>query len=452
VKKLAPIWFGMNEETMKKRILSVLCGVLWAMQAGAAQKPSLPAFPGAEGRGTDPPPAEEVLKALRSPDADERIAAGRALYDVANLPATAAGTLVEGLGDRYFYVRIGSAAALVRLGAPAVPHLGRALSSTNCHLRSGAAQTLGQIGAPAGPAVPELGKALSDEAPGVRGAAAQAILSIGQTDKVVKELLRALRDPVISSHAAKALGAAGKAAVPELLAVLRDADASTADAVALAIQTMGPEAAEAAPALMGLFRRDIEALRSEAAKVEAPDRRRKLVVSFMAARPSHRALAGMGAAAAPHLLELVKSRDPISLQCACDVMARMGKENGAAVPELMKAFVESTDFDVRDAAVWGLARAGSGLPEVVALLQGNLCGQNPPVMHASASGLRQMKAARALAEVVKNGTPDGRSLAKGALTELGKDAQDAVPVLKAAAKEGDADVKSAAEEILKAIE
>jgi hypothetical protein len=29
-------------ETVKKQILSVLCGVLWAMQAGAAEKASLP--------------------------------------------------------------------------------------------------------------------------------------------------------------------------------------------------------------------------------------------------------------------------------------------------------------------------------------------------------------------------------------------------------------------------
>jgi hypothetical protein len=63
-----------------------------------------------------------------------------------------------------------------------------------------------------------------------------------------------------------------------------------------------------------------------------------------------------------------------------------------------------------------------------------------------------MQAARALAEVIKNGTREGRGLAKGALTELGKEARDAVPILKEATKEGDADVKAAAEAILKAIE
>lgn len=393
-----------------------------------------------------------LLKSLRSPVASERIAAGRALDGVTNIPETAVTTLVEALGDDYFHVRAGSAATLVRMGAPAAPHLGRALSSTNYHLRFGAARALGEIGPPAGPAVPELGKALSDEAGDVRCAAAQAILSIGQTDKVVRELTRALRDPVVSSHAAKALGAAGKAAVPELLAVLRDADANTADAVALAIQSIGPEASEATPALMALFRRDIEALRSEAAKVEAPDGRRRLVVSFMSARPSKHALAGMGAAAAPHLLELVKSRDAIALQCACDVMAMMGKENGAATAELMKAFVESADFGVRDAAVWALAKAGPDSPEVIALLRDNLCGKNPPLQHASAHCLGRLKAARALAEVVQHGTIEGRSLAKRFLIDMGKDARDAVPILKEAARADDAGVKSTAEEILKVIE
>jgi HEAT repeat protein len=399
-----------------------------------------------------PPAAETVLKALRSSDADERIAAGRALHDVTNLPATSAATLVEGMGDRYFCVRIGSAAALVRLGEPAVPHLGRALSSINYHHRFGAAQTLGQIGAAARPAMPELGKALSDEAPGVRSAAAQAIVNIGQAEKIVPELVRALRDPMVGPLAGQALGALGKAAVPELLAVLQGADANAADAAAVAIQAIGPDAAQTTPALMVLFRRDIEALRPEVPKIGDAGLRRKRVLGFMSARPAHHALARMGAAVTPHLLELVKSRDPIALQCACDVMAKMGAENAVVVPELMKAFVESTDFGVRDAAVWGLARAGSGLPEVVALLQGNLCGQNPPMMHASASGLKQMQAARALAEVIKNGTREGRGLAKGALTELGKEARDAVPILKEATKEGDADVKAAAEAILKAIE
>jgi HEAT repeat protein len=419
------------------------CSLLLALAGNlvAAEKPR-----------TDAPAAEAVLKALRSPDADERIAAGRALHDVTNLPATAAATLVEALGDAYFYVRAGSAAALVRLGEPAVPHLGRALSSTNYHVRFGTAQTLGQIGAAAAPAIPELGEALSDEAPGVRGAAAQAIVSIGRAEKIVPELVRALRDPAVGPLAGQALGAVGKAALPELIAALQGADASAADAAAIALQAIGPDAAQATPALMVLFRRDMEALRPEVPKIGDAGLRRKRVLGFMSARPAHQTLAKMGAAVTPHLLELVKSRDPIALQCACDVMAKMGAENAVVVPELMKAFVESTDFGVRDATVWGLARAGSGLPEVVALLQGNLCGQNPPMMHASASGLKQMKAVRALAEVIKNGTPEGRGLAKGSLTELGKEARDAIPVLKAAAQQGDADVKSAAEEILKAIE
>lgn len=395
---------------------------------------------------------DALLKSLRSPVASERIAASRALHGVTDIPETAVATLVEALGDDYFDVRAGSAAALVRMGAPAVPYLGRALSSTNYHPRIYAARALGEIGPPAGPAVPELGKALSDKAGDVRCAAAQAILSIGQADKVVKELLRALRDPVVSSQAAKALGGAGKAAVPELLAALRDADANTADAVALVFQTMGPEAAEATPALMALFRRDIEALRSEAAKVEDPQARRRLVGGFLQRRSAPRALAMMGAAAAPHLLELVKSSDTLSVQCACDVMARMGTENAAAVPELMKILAESADFGLRDAAIWALAVAAPDSPEVVALFRDNLCGKNPPLQHASAHCLGRLKAARALAEAVKHGTTEGRSLAKRFLIDMGKDARDAVPILKEAAKAGDADVKSTAEEILKAIE
>ncbi len=102
---------------------------------------------------------------------------------------------------------------------------------------------------------------------------------------------------------------------------------------------------------------------------------------------------------------------------------------------------------------WGArAAAGPDSPEVIALFRDNLCGKYPPLLTASAHCLGRLKAARALAEAVKQGTTEGRSLAKRFLIDMGKDARDAVPILKEAAKKGDADVKATAEEILKAIE
>jgi HEAT repeat protein len=396
--------------------------------------------------------ANALLTSLRSPVASERIEAGRALRAATNLPETAAAALVEAMNDAYFDVRAGAADALFRMGATAVPHLGRALSSTNYHHRCGAARTLGRIGPAAAPALPDLGKALSDEAMDVRCEAAQAILNIGHADKVVKDLLKALRDGTVSSLAAQALATAGKAAVHDLVAILQGSDRDAADAAARAVEAIGPDAAEATPALIVMFRRDMDALRTEVTKVDGPDMRRRLVVSFMSGRPAHGALVKMGAAAAPHLLDMLKSRDTLAMQCACDVIAKMGKENAPAVPELIRILRESADFGERDASVWALAAAAADSPEAIAAFRDNLCGKNPPLLHASAHCLFRLKAARALAEVVKQGTPEGRGLARRFLTDMAGNAQDAVPVLREAARDGDADVKSAAEAILKAIE
>lgn len=91
-------------------------------------------------------------------------------------------------------------------------------------------------------------------------------------------------------------------------------------------------------------------------------------------------------------------------------------------------------------------------PEVVALFRDNLCGGNPPLLHASAHCLARVKAATALAEVVRRGTPEGRGLAKRFLVQMGKDAAPAVPLLREAAADGNAEVKTTAAEILRAIE
>ena len=72
-----------------------------------------------------------------------------------------------------------AAAALGRIGKPAVPKLIEALASPNPVLRHQAADTLARIGPSAADAVPALIQSLRDEDPLVRKSAARALGQIG---------------------------------------------------------------------------------------------------------------------------------------------------------------------------------------------------------------------------------------------------------------------------------
>lgn len=89
-----------------------------------------------------------------------------------------------------------AAAALGRIGKPAVPQLVQALQSTNPTLRHQAADTLARIGPSAAEAVPALVQAMDDPDPLVRKAAARALGQIGPdaADAVPKLIEMLLED------------------------------------------------------------------------------------------------------------------------------------------------------------------------------------------------------------------------------------------------------------------
>lgn len=88
-----------------------------------------------------------------------------------------------------------AAAALGRIGRPAVPKLVEALASENPSLRQKAADTLARIGPAAADAVPALIKALRDADPLVRKSAARALGQIGpDAEDAVPALIELLSD------------------------------------------------------------------------------------------------------------------------------------------------------------------------------------------------------------------------------------------------------------------
>src|SRR5262249_20769495 len=143
------------------------------------------------------PPAEgtgkhlaRVIKALKSPDADQRRDAAehlgwyalregeeRAAVDKALTEAVPA--LVGALSDADGDVGHQAAITLGRIGKPAPPALITALKDKDATVRYGAADAIVGIGWDAGDAVPSLIPLLRDADPEVRGKAVVALSAIG---------------------------------------------------------------------------------------------------------------------------------------------------------------------------------------------------------------------------------------------------------------------------------
>jgi len=112
-----------------------------------------------------------------------------------------------------------AALALGRTGADALPGLSALLADDDPDHRWWAVRTLGEIDDPAGN--PLLKKALHDPASTVRQCAARALIN-HPADTLIPDLIGCLgsEDPLLARLAGSALAAAGRPAVPSLLATM----------------------------------------------------------------------------------------------------------------------------------------------------------------------------------------------------------------------------------------
>lgn len=160
-------------------------------------------------------------------------------------------------------------------------------------------------------------------------------------DEAVPLLRKALRDrdAKVRARAAIALHWSTRAssAVAELSAALADPDLQARNAAAWALNSVGPQARLAIPALAAMVRADRD----------------------RAAQAAFTALASIGPAAVPTLLELLADPDPTRRQGAAQAIARIGPEAKAAIPELLRA-LEDRDEAVRAAAAETMGAVGAG--------------------------------------------------------------------------------------------
>jgi HEAT repeat protein len=146
---------------------------------------------------------------------------------------------------------------LLKIGKPAVEAMAAGLADPNPDTRRMTADSLGKIGDPK--ALPILGEALQDPYGIVREAAARAMELLGwQPEGDAEMAIRAvaLRD----WNQAASLGAA---AVPSLVAALKDPDPRLAEAATDTLTKVGPAAA---PALLEILKDENPIRRSQAAR------------------------------------------------------------------------------------------------------------------------------------------------------------------------------------------
>lgn len=230
---------------------------------------------------------------------------------------------------------------LAKLGpeaAPAVGSLIRALGDKDLEVRWHAARTLGAIGPDAADAVTALAKGLSDDAPSVRAYSAFALGRIGKpAESAVDKLIKNAFDEELlvrraSLRAIRRIDPPQEKTMPLVLEILEKGDMAV---IMPALHTLAEEGKEAVPRLR-------KALKYEKAQNWA------CIV-----------LAEIGpdaAAAVPELTELVGHKDPDVRMQAVLALGEIGAASKPAVPGIVKTLKGDEFPHVRDAAAYSLGK------------------------------------------------------------------------------------------------
>ncbi len=207
-------------------------------------------------------PLPLLVEALRSGDAATRVQAARDLGRLGPLAHEALEALRAATQDPEGRVREAAAQAIGGMGVIALPHLAELLRHPDKYVRRQAVWALGRLGAQARPLLPELCAALQDSDPRTASGAAQALGNMGAAAaEAVPALAQTMcgTNIVLCRLAAKALSQIGRPALPTLVHHLYHHDPFVRGEAALAIGWMGSAARAAVPHLLAVLREGLEA-------------------------------------------------------------------------------------------------------------------------------------------------------------------------------------------------
>jgi HEAT repeat protein len=278
--------------------------------------------------------------------------------------------LATALRDRDWAVAEPVVEALSRIGPPAVPALIDALSDNAVPVRWGAARALGRIGADAHVAVGPLATALADPVMQVRWASARALLAMGATAAPAADALAgALQDDawVVRWSAARALGSSASGSslsqsVDALAAGLVDRDSRVCEAAAFALETIGPSAHAAIPALQQASRHTPDE-GDQCQVIDAgPAAEQVLIDNGWTVRwASVRALGVVGRDEPRIMNTLMEATQDEVWQVRGVATLALGQFNGRRYPAIVETIVNRIDDEsvgVRRAALMALGNAG----------------------------------------------------------------------------------------------
>jgi HEAT repeat protein len=203
----------------------------------------------------DPLPA--LVRALRGPNAADRLQAAKDLARLGWLAREALPALVAALDDDDAKVREVSAQAIGNMGPDALPTLSGMLTHFDKYVRRHAVWAMGKLGPLASPALEDLCACLKNTDPRTASGAAQSLGNMGAAAaEAVPALAEAMRGTniVLCRLAAKALSQIGSSALSTLIAHLQHSDPFVRGESAMAIGWMGPTALTAVPFLVQLVR------------------------------------------------------------------------------------------------------------------------------------------------------------------------------------------------------
>ena len=382
-----------------------------------------------------------LIEALQDSDSLVRQYAVAALGN-ANSQA-AARAVIAVLRDEDVDVRRQAAESLSQMGASAVSELVVAAKDKDVEVRRLAGEILGQIGSNGEQAVPALLGALDDEDISVRWVAVKSLENFGtEAGPAVPRLIALLqrerarfirRDTIVTLGA---IGPEAAAALPALIQVLDQQDATLQEVALTALARLGPKAGAALPWIE-------KGLRSQELAV------RKASLEAWAAIKKDKAV--------PELLVALRDPDAAVRRQALHALGGITPlpEPKATVPALIAA-LQDADAEVRESAANVFLRAGpsttAALPDLIVVLEGQNSALHGPVVRSLRTmGPAAKAAVPAMTRLLNGADRQFRMDVLTTLAAVGPEAQSAVPDLLRLLQSDDASLRAQVPRVLASI-